>query len=155
MTASRRADVRIRRAEPVDASAAVEIMLAARHAAVPAIPPLVHSDDEVRNWFKQIVMTTCDVWLAIIDDNIAGLLVLDGNEIDQLYVAPNNTSSGLGSALIDHAKVVAHAHLELWTFANNHGARRFYERHGFVKIGFTDGDNEEVEPDIRYRWQSS
>lgn len=29
----------------------------------------------------------------------------------------------------------------------------FYERHGFVEVRRTPGDNEEGEPDILYRWQ--
>lgn len=152
--ATRRADVQIRRAESDDADAAVEIMLAARHAAVPSIPRLIHRDDEVRDWFKTIVMTVCEVWIATIDGRAAALLALDGNEIEHLYAAPGSTDVGLGSALVDQAKSIAGTHLELWTFASNHGARRFYERHGFVQIGATDGDNEEGEPDIRYRWQS-
>ena len=37
------------------------------------------------------------------------------------------------------------------TFARNAGARRFYERHGFVAVAFGDGTgNEEGEPDVRY-----
>lgn len=42
--------------------------------------------------------------------------------------------------------------LDRWTFAANAGARRFYERHGFVAIAVTDGDNEEGAPDVRYHW---
>jgi hypothetical protein len=35
-------------------------------------------------------------------------------------------------------------------------ARRFYQQHGFVPAEFTDGSgNEEREPDIRFRWQTS
>ena len=41
--------------------------------------------------------------------------------------------------------------LRLYTFARNAGARRFYERHGFVAVAFGDGSaNEEGEPDVRY-----
>ena len=42
--------------------------------------------------------------------------------------------------------------LDLWAFRSNTGARRFYERHGFVAVAFTEGDNEEGEPDVRYHW---
>ncbi len=36
---------------------------------------------------------------------------------------------------------------------SNRGAQRFYERHGFVEIGRTDGtDNEERAPDIQYAY---
>lgn len=31
-------------------------------------------------------------------------------------------------------------------------ARRVYERHGFVAVAMTDGDNEEEAPDFRYHW---
>ena len=41
--------------------------------------------------------------------------------------------------------------LRLYTFARNEGARRFYERHGFVAVAFGDGSgNQEGEPDVRY-----
>ena len=43
--------------------------------------------------------------------------------------------------------------LQLWTFQCNLGARRFYERRGFVLTEETDGSrNEEREPDARYVW---
>jgi len=41
--------------------------------------------------------------------------------------------------------------LELYTFARNEGARRFYERHGFRAIAFGQ-ENEENEPDVLYEW---
>lgn len=35
------------------------------------------------------------------------------------------------------------------------GARRFYERHGFVVVDATEGDNEEGAPDVCYQWLGS
>lgn len=58
--------------------------------------------------------------------------------------------AGLGSRLLDVAKTVYLEGLDLWTFAANTGARRFYERHGFVATESTEGDNEEGSPDVRY-----
>ena len=44
----------------------------------------------------------------------------------------------------------------LWTFQQNAGARRFYERHGLAAIEFTEGEgNEEKTPDVRYEWKPS
>ena len=41
--------------------------------------------------------------------------------------------------------------VNLWTFQRNTGARRFYERNGFIAVELTDGaSNEEREPDVRY-----
>ena len=62
------------------------------------------------------------------------------------------TGRGIGSALLDHAKARRPDGLDLWAFQSNTGARRFYERHGFVAVAETDGDNEEGAPDVRYRW---
>ena len=46
--------------------------------------------------------------------------------------------------------------LQLWTFQKNSAARGFYENRGFVLIKETDGGtNEEREPDVLYRWQST
>jgi GNAT superfamily N-acetyltransferase len=75
--------------------------------------------------------------------------------INQLYVDPRHTGRGLGSRLVEVAKSVYPEGLDLWTFAANTGARRFYERHGFVAIASTDGDNEERAPDIRYHWSAT
>jgi ribosomal protein S18 acetylase RimI-like enzyme len=51
------------------------------------------------------------------------------------------------------AKELRPAGLQLWTFQVNTPACRFYERHGFVEAGRTDGSgNEEREPDVRYSW---
>ncbi len=60
--------------------------------------------------------------------------------------------SRLGSRLVAVAKAAASGSLDLWTIQASTGARRFYERHGLVAVATTDGDNEEGEPDVRYRW---
>ena len=62
-------------------------------------------------------------------------------------------SHAAGARLVDVAKRRRPDGLQLWTFASNAGAQRFYERHGFVARERTDGsENEEGAPAIRYRW---
>jgi len=143
----------IRPAGVDDVEGAADVYLAARHAAVPAIPPMVHTDDEVRAWFRTAVWTGRETWVAVVDATVVGILVLDGTEVEQLYVAPGRTGQELGSRLLDQAKALRPGGLALWVFAGNVGARRFYERHGFVEIGGTDGSgNEEGAPDVRCAW---
>ena len=144
----------IRAATAGDAPAVAELLLRARKAAVPAIPPLVHDDDDVRRWVRELLVPTCEVWLAVEPDadTILGVLALEGGWVDQLYLEPTHTGRGIGTALLDQAKARRPDGLELWAFASNTGARRFYERHGFEAIGATDGDKEEGAPDVRYRW---
>jgi GNAT superfamily N-acetyltransferase len=120
---------------------------------MPAIPPPVHIADEVRSWFDEVVLPTREVWVAEVTGAIAALLVLDNEWIDQLYVEPDLAGQGLGGHLVGVAKLQRPTGLKLWTFEANVGARRFYERHGFVVTASTNGDNEEGVPDVRYEWQ--
>ena len=126
--------------------------LRSRQAAVPAIPPSVHADDDVRAHFAGTVLPNAETWVAEEDGVVVGLLVLDGPWIDHLYLEPEVTGRGIGSALLDQAKARRPDGLDLWAFQSNTRARRFYERHGFVAVAETDGDNEEGAPDVRYRW---
>jgi ribosomal protein S18 acetylase RimI-like enzyme len=135
-----------------DAGAVAAMWLRARRAAVPAIPTPVHDDDEVYEWFATVIIPERETWVIEHAKRIVALLVLEPGRIDQLYVDPEFTGRGLGSRLLDVAKQTNPRGLDLWTFETNTGARRFYERHGFVVVGATDGDNEEGAPDIRYRW---
>src|SRR5262249_26876729 len=119
---------------------------------VPAIPPPVHPDDEVRAWFRDIVLPTQEVWVAVDGPTVVAVLVLADEWIDQLYVEPGRTGGGVGARMIAIAKQQRPSVLRLWTFEANVGARRFYERHGFVATGSTAGDNEEGFPDVLYEW---
>jgi hypothetical protein len=80
-------------------------------------------------------------------------MVLVEGWLDHLYIDPFDQGLGVGSAFLDLAKTESPDGIELWTFAANSGARRFYERHGFLAVDRTDGDNEEGAPDIRYHWR--
>jgi GNAT superfamily N-acetyltransferase len=144
----------VRRGTHADARAAADLWLRARRAAHGAIPPPVHDDEDVRAWFASRVVVELELWVAETPARaLAGILVLDGPWIDQLYVEPTLTGRGIGAELLALAKRERPSGLRLWTFASNAGAQRFYERHGFVAVRRTDGsDNEERSPDILYAW---
>ena len=145
----------IRRGGAPDARAAADLYLRAREAALRAgsIPAGVHGDDDVRGYFGSHIVEDCELWVAEDDGALAGILVLDGEFVDQLYVEPGLTGHGIGSALLAVAHRERPQGLRLWTFQTNIGARRFYERHGFVEVRRTDGrDNEERAPDVLYEY---
>ena len=144
--------VRVRPGRPEESGQIAEVWLRARAAAVPAIPPPVHTEEEVRRWFAEIVLPEREVWVAEDGGAIVGVLVLEDDWMDQLYVAPGRTRRGIGGQLMAVAKQERPSGLRLWTFETNIGARRFYERHGFSATGSTAGDNEEGAPDVRYEW---
>jgi GNAT superfamily N-acetyltransferase len=115
--------------------------------------PMLHTVAEDRWFIEDVVLKQCEVTVAESAGRIVSFLARNGEEIRLLYTHPEFIGLGTGSLLLDGAKATAPA-LELWCFQANTAARRFYERHGFRAIRFTDGqDNEEKMPDVRYRWQ--
>ncbi len=145
--------VEIRRAHVADAMAVAGVWLRSRAASAPQIPPPLHRDDDVHDYFERVVLLEQEVWVAEANGGVVALLVLDGDWIGQLYVDPEHCGKGVGSQLIAIAKRERPDGLKLWTFEANRGARRYYERHGFVATGSTLGANEEGAPDVRYEWQ--
>ena len=102
-------------------------------------------------------LTTRRVWLAFADHGVLlGLMVLDGDWVEQLYIDPAWTGRGLGTRLLELGKQRRPDGLQLWTFVSNVRAQRFYERNGFAVEERTDGSgNEEQAPDLRYVWRPS
>ncbi|OIQ76584.1 putative acetyltransferase [mine drainage metagenome] len=80
---------------------------------------------------------------------------MNGEWLNHLYVAPNFQGIGIGGSLLAIAKNLSPTGLQLWTFQENHYARKFYRDHGFVEMEATDGSrNEERTPDVRLIWPS-
>jgi ribosomal protein S18 acetylase RimI-like enzyme len=154
---SERITVRIRRPRAADfaadANATATMYLAARRAMLPDLRD-PHTEAQTRAWMRDTVFTRYSVRLAEADGEIVGFAARDGAWLMQLYVKVGWTGRGIGSNLL--REVLADAAfatpvLRLYTFARNIGARRFYERHGFVAVAFGDGSgNQEGEPDVRY-----
>ncbi|MFF3399928.1 GNAT family N-acetyltransferase [Streptomyces sp. NPDC002659] len=146
-------DLAFRRADDSDAAAVADVWLRSFAAALPTVRR-AHDDDEVRAWFSHVVVPQYETWIAVAQGSVVGLLVLDGEELEQLYLDPSWRGRGVGDRFVDLAKQQRPAGLRLWTFQVNEPARRFYERHGFIEVERTDGlRNEEREPDVRYVWQ--
>lgn len=145
------AESSLRMAGPGDLAAVAEVYLAARAAA--AMPPGIHPPDEVRAWVGSWDLSVRDVWVAETDGGMVGFANLTPTWLDGLYVTPGAQRAGIGSALLDLAKVVRPDGFGLWVFEMNHPARAFYRRHGFLELERTDGSgNEEHAPDLKMVW---
>jgi GNAT superfamily N-acetyltransferase len=144
----------IRRAEDADAFAAADVWLRSFDAALPSVRR-GRTDEEVRNYFREVVVPERETWIADADGRVVGVMVLgEGSLLSQLYLDPPWRGRGLGDRFVALAKTRRPKGLELWTFQVNEPAQRFYERHGFVPAERTDGrTNEEREPDVRYTWR--
>jgi len=144
--------VAFRRASVADAAEVATVYIASRRGAA-AYLPTVHSDAEIRAWVVDYMVPKRETWVAEDTGRIVAVLVLDGDEVDQFYVAPAEQRRGVGDAMLAHAKQLRPAGLRLYTFQRNAPARRFYEARGFVAKEFNDGSrNEEREPDVLYEW---
>jgi GNAT superfamily N-acetyltransferase len=141
----------VRRAASDEAMAVATLWLRSRRAAAPAIPPPVHGDDEVKAWFRDVVLPKRDLWVVGPRGDPAAMMVLSRGWVEQLYVAPDRFRQGYGSKLLRFAQT-RQDELSLWTFEANTQARAFYERHGFVAVGVS-AVNEEGVPAVRYRWK--
>jgi GNAT superfamily N-acetyltransferase len=148
------ADLTVRPAGADDSEALATLFLAAREAAYPTIPRLVHPPDDVRRWLRsRIDAEGVEVWLAERDAVPVALLMLEDAWVHSLYVAPGLTGQGIGTVLLDLAKSLRPDGLGLWVFESNVDAQRFYQRHAFRVVRRTDGaDNEEQQPDIEMSW---
>lgn len=149
-----RTNVRVRRALPSDAGAAARVWLRSFAAALPGVVR-PRSDAEVRDHFRRVLVPLRETWVAeAADAGVVGVMVLEGEELDQLYLAPEWRGRGIGDLFVALAKERSPGGLALWTFQVNTPAHRFYERHGFTAVRRTDGaGNEEREPDVRYVWR--
>ncbi len=147
------ADESIRRANQAQALAVADLLLRSRHA-TPGIPRGPRSDDQIRTWFREVVLPNREVWVTARGNTLTAMMVLDGRSVEQLYVAPEHLREGEGSRLLGVAQSTR-SELELWVFEANAPARAFYENHGFRASGPASSDNEEQAPAIHYHWTRS
>jgi chorismate mutase/GNAT superfamily N-acetyltransferase len=157
-----RADLTLRPATGDDAEALAEMFVTAREAAYPAMPRTVHTPQECRRWFREVLgleprtipmPAARETWVAESDGDLVGYAVVDPAWLDSLYVRPDLTGSGIGSALLDLVKGLRPDGFALWVFETNTRAQAFYRRHGLVVVRRTDGsDNDEREPDLEMAW---
>ncbi|MEV5143175.1 GNAT family N-acetyltransferase [Streptomyces sp. NPDC052727] len=144
----------LRRAVAADARAVADVYLRSFDAALPTVVR-PHTDDEVRDYIRDVVVALRETWVAeAAGAGVVGLMVLNGESLSQLYLDPRWRGRGIGDRFVALAKRRSPQGLTLWTFQVNKPAHRFYERHGFVAAEYTDGsENEEREPDVRYVWR--
>ena len=117
--------------------------------------PALHTPEEDLAFFSgQLERYESIVGLA--GEEVVAFAIHGEGWLRHLYISPAHQARGLGGQLLERVKSRAAGGLQLWTFAPNHGAQRFYERHGFIVVETTDGSrNQEKVPDVRYQWTRS
>jgi GNAT superfamily N-acetyltransferase len=141
--------VSLRPASGADAPAVTGVFLAARRAMT--YLPELHTGDQAARFFFGLV-TAARVEVAERDGAVIGFAAVRAGWLEHLNVLPAGQGAGVGSRLIEWAQQTFPAGLDLWVFQRNTGAHALYLRHGWRDVAFTDGDNEEGQPDIHMRW---
>ena len=144
----------IRSARAADAPAIARLMRSSKAEAMPWLA-VTHTLEEDDGWVAGILLPADDVRVAVSPADpevLVGVLALSPGWVNHLYIATSEQGRGVGSRMLRLAQETTTEDLQLWAFQRNTRARTFYEARGFVEMDRTDGDNEEREPDVLYRW---
>ena len=147
-------DLLLRPAVPEDGPVVGALYTATRTAAVPLMPPAVHTaEEDVAHFGALLADAEHEGWIAERDGRALGFAILTATWLDCLYVHPDAQGHGVGTALLGLAQALRPGGLGLRVFETNAPARALYRRHGFVEAERTDGSgNEEHAPDLRMEW---
>jgi len=142
-----------------DTSAVARVLVESRRTFLP-FAPSPHSPKDIEAWVAGHLIPAGGVTVAIELNEIVGVLAVSEEDnidwIDQLYVLPGYENRGLGSRLLRSAHKTLKTPVRLFTFQQNTGARRFYERHGYKVVALSDGQsNEEKCPDVLYEFTAA
>ena len=144
----------LRSATLEDKDAVARVLFESRRVFMP-YAPTPHAPPEIREWVQQHLIPTGRVTVAVKDGQVVAVLANSEDHcaswVDQLYVLPGYENQGHGSRLLRSAHESLKRPVRLFTFQQNTGAKRFYERHGYKVVALSDGQsNEEKCPDVLY-----
>ena len=133
----------IRPATPEDAAAVAEIWRDGWRdghlGLVPDSLAAVRTDESFRTRAADRV---ADTTVAMVGADVAGLIMVVGDEVEQVYVSSRHRGSGVADALLAEAerRVRQNGHAAAWlaVVAGNGRARSFYERMGWSDEGGFD-----------------
>ena len=130
----------IRLAKADEANEIANIYIASFKSALTSVQ-LAHTDDEIRDWFEKVFVPKGGTWVGDDAAKLVGFMSLDGDMLEELYLAPDALGVGVGSALMEKAKQLSPAGLKTYTFQVNTLARKFYEKHDFTVVGLVESES--------------
>ena len=153
MIDTRQGPVPVRRMRAEEVDRVIQVWHRTKAVAYPYLPTeqgLSLADND--RIFRAVILPDTNLWVASLAGEVAAFLALRGDYVDRLYVLPEAQGSGLGTALLEHAKALSPSGLRLHTHQQNHQARAFYDRHGFRAVRLGISPPPESAPDVEYHW---
>jgi putative acetyltransferase len=119
-----------------DEAAAIELWRQTWQQAYPAIDFAARVDWWRERWRNELVPSATIV-VAETAGSLAGFVTVNAatGYLDQIVVARGHWGAGIAETLLDEAKRLSPARLELHVNQDNARAIRFYRKHGFMVAG--------------------
>ena len=91
---------------------------------------------------RDVALVKLELWtLADEDDRAIGMMGMDGNSVEMLFIDPPHFRRGGGRMLLDHAQSM-HELLRLDVNEQTPRARHFYQSQGFRVVGRSETDGQ-------------
>lgn len=132
--------IHIRKSIPTDAPALTEIW----RASVRATHDFLSSDDfrEIEKLVGEQYLPNVEVDVIEDDGKPVGFMGMTGNNIDSLFIAPDQRGKGIGKWLIAHAQSLNGNTLTVDVNEQNTQGVGFYRHLGFVETGRSETDDQ-------------
>ncbi len=144
--------VTLRPYTPADEAAAIELWRRTWQEAYPAIDFSARLDWWRERWRNELV-PAATVMMAEVAGEAVGFVTVDHTGyLDQIAVAPEAWGRGVAETLLNEAKRLSPAGLELRVNADNARAIRFYQKRGFVSVA-EDVNARSGRPVLVMRWR--
>ena len=113
----------------------IDELLDAWYSASQVAHPFLSEDffDRERKKIPEEYIPRAEIWVYEQNNRVVGFIALIGNLVGAIFVDPDLHGTGIGRALMEHAKSLR-SFLELDVFKENRIGRNFYDKCGFIKM---------------------
>ena len=94
----------------------------------------IHTPEYQKKYLEAALSKGARLYM-LIENKPVGIVSVRGGLIENLYVLPDEQNKGYGTKLLKFAIEKCTETPTLWILSTNDGAKRLYERNGFVETG--------------------
>lgn len=87
--------------------------------------------------YIEMEMNKGAIFYILYDEGAKGIISINEDLIENLYILPEEQKKGYGSKLLNYIISISNPRLKLWILSNNIGAYNLYSKNGFEKTGNT------------------